>query len=485
MKALFLGQNPVRSSAAKIDGAQVLLDGEAFYRIANSDRLRPFFLSLVSSADLWMFVSSNGALTAGRRSPDCALFPYDTDDKIHDGAEITGPKTIFIVRKAGRQHLWEPGSERGRGIYRTRRNLYKNLRGDKIFFEEINDDLGLTFCLERFGDRAAGKFSLSAEVATFLDALTQTLHRHRGLLAGPVTDAQRRRVLDALGRAGSEYRQRLYTDGFSGRTTPVVGQHLLDFLASALAWTNHSIAANRRPDGLYHAYNLIRLEDRQTLPVRRLYEMLEGLGSIYWHMVSKLRLAAQETFLRADGSPFAQRLAECYHAIRAGIGDFKTPEEYGAFPMDPYSHTPAHTGARQPGLTGQVKEDILCRFGELGVSVQAGCIHFTPRLLRRQEFLPAPAAFTYLDVAGSVRTLRLAAGSLAFTYCQVPVVYRLAPEPFLTVTLADGRKQRQEARRLDAEDSRAIFERRGRVAAIVCGLSSALAAAAGPAGKPR
>ena len=44
----------------------------------------------------------------------------------------------------------------------------------------------------------------------------------------------------------------------------------------ALEWINHSIHANRRPDGLYHAYNLIRLESKAELPIRRLYEMLEG-----------------------------------------------------------------------------------------------------------------------------------------------------------------------------------------------------------------
>src|ERR1019366_1561053 len=129
----------------------------------------------------------------------------------------------------------------------------------------------------------------------------------------------------------------------------------------------------------------------------------EGLGCIYWHMVSKLLLAAQETFFRAldSGAPphLLQKLAGCYHDIRSGIGDHKSPGEYGAFPMDPYSHTPAHAGARQPGLTGQVKEDILCRMGELGLFVEAGQICFRPALLRRDEFLAAPAEFCYYDVA--------------------------------------------------------------------------------------
>ena len=57
-----------------------------------------------------------------------------------------------------------------------------------------------------------------------------------------------------------------------------------------------------------------------------------------------------------------------------GIGVNKSPELYGAFPTDPYSHTPAGKGAQQPGMTGQVKEDVISRFGELGVEVNNGII---------------------------------------------------------------------------------------------------------------
>ena len=67
----------------------------------------------------------------------------------------------------------------------------------------------------------------------------------------------------------------------------------------------------------------------------------------------------------------------------------------------PYSHTPAHGGARQPGLTGQVKEDFLCRLGELGVVVEQGRVHFRPQLLRREEFVTSPCDFVYYDVAGA------------------------------------------------------------------------------------
>ena len=142
---LHLGKNPFQIRSDPVRGEQVMLEGEEFYRIANYDRMRPFFMTVVSDADHWMFVSSNGALSAGRRNADLALFPYYTDDKIRDMVEVTGSKTILVVHRRNRSQLWEPFSERGQGIYRTRRNLYKNFQGNKLIFEEINEDLSLTF----------------------------------------------------------------------------------------------------------------------------------------------------------------------------------------------------------------------------------------------------------------------------------------------------------------------------------------------------
>ncbi|MDX1572190.1 MAG: hypothetical protein R3200_17030, partial [Xanthomonadales bacterium] len=57
-------------------GEFVDLDGERFYAIRNVDRMKPFFISVISHDDHWLFVSSSGGLTAGRVSPDTALFPY-------------------------------------------------------------------------------------------------------------------------------------------------------------------------------------------------------------------------------------------------------------------------------------------------------------------------------------------------------------------------------------------------------------------------
>jgi hypothetical protein len=193
----------------------------------------------------------------------------------------------------------------------------------------------------------------------------------------------------------------------------------------------------------------------------------EGLGSIYWHMVSKLLLAAQECYHQAveanAESSIVTALAATYYDIRQGLGFNKSPAEYGAFPTDPYSHTPMGSGARQPGMTGQVKEEILTRLGELGVSLQGGALHFAPTLLRREEFLPTPAEFTYIDAAQHTRTLPLPPGSLAFTLCQTPVIYVRGAQAKVEVLLADGRTLAKPGNCLDAATWRAILGRDGQV----------------------
>ena len=189
----------------------------------------------------------------------------------------------------------------------------------------------------------------------------------------------------------------------------------------------------------------------------------EGLGSIYWHMVSKLRLAAFEVTKAAvesnESSEVVGRLFDHYFEINAGIGAHKSPELYGAFPTDPYSHTPGGKGAQQPGMTGQVKEDLLCRFGELGVRVTDGCIHFDRALLNGEEFLKEPATFDYVNVDQQWQKLELPAGSLAYTLCQVPVVHLKGDTPGIEVKRADGSSQHVAGLSLDLDTSRAMFRR--------------------------
>ncbi len=202
----------------------------------------------------------------------------------------------------------------------------------------------------------------------------------------------------------------------------------------------------------------------------------EGLGCIYWHMVSKLLLAVQENFFTAQESsannPTCRRLGHLYYRVREGIGFNKSPAEFGAFPIDPYSHTPKHAGARQPGMTGQVKEEILTRFGELGVRVNNGEIRFDPGLLRPQEFLPDPRQFRYLDVGGQWQEISVPAAGLAFSWCQVPVVYKLGGSPELVITRDDGTSQTLANLQLPASDSNELFRRTGRIRHIAVTLET-------------
>lgn len=194
----------------------------------------------------------------------------------------------------------------------------------------------------------------------------------------------------------------------------------------------------------------------------------EGLGSIYWHMVAKLLLAVQENFsqsLSEGSSPeTTQRLGSLYYQVRHGLGFNKTPSEYGAFPTDPYSHSPKHAGAQQPGMTGQVKEEILTRFGELGIRVSEGCVTFNPRLLRHQEFLTQSKPFRYLAVDNEWHEIALTTGSLGFTWCQVPIVYELLDKQDsarLQITNSDNVIETRPELALTDAESRSIFKREG------------------------
>lgn len=458
------------------------------------------------------------------------------------------------------------------------------------------------------------KVEISAELATFFNSVIKTLQDNKNILAGKVSNTERKTVLDGLGKAGSNYRETIYSNGFSRDKSVVSMNELKDFISITKNYLDHSIVANKRNDNLYHAYNLMTVESDTEVSISYLPEMLEGqvavlssgylkpkaaldvldglkssalfrddqysyilypnkelprfdkknnipakqveqsqlltalvkagntqivekdvlgnyhfnssfnnanslkialtnlsntkhaalvekdtplvlnifedifnhkaftgrsgtffgyegLGSIYWHMVSKLVLAVQENCLLAintnESETVIGKLLDHYYEIHAGIGVHKSPELYGAFPTDPYSHTPAGKGAQQPGMTGQVKEDVLSRMGELGVFVKEGRITFNPRLLRKSEFLKKSKPFTYTNLNKEEDTIMLNPASLCFTYCQVPVVYQISNTNSLEVILNNNKKVVFNSLSLDASISKSIFERQGDVNQIM------------------
>jgi hypothetical protein len=203
----------------------------------------------------------------------------------------------------------------------------------------------------------------------------------------------------------------------------------------------------------------------------------EGLGSIYWHMVSKLLLAAQECYFNAikEADPelmTVSKLKEHYYEIKAGIGLYKSPGLYGAFPTDAYSHTPANAGVKQPGLTGQVKEDVISRFGELGILVENGKITFNPSLLNQNEVLQQPETFNYNDLEGNQQSIELSNGQIGFTFCQVPVIYTFGKQNGTVAFFRNGEIKNFESNETDEKTSAAIFSRSGEVQRIECHFSN-------------
>jgi hypothetical protein len=465
------------------------------------------------------------------------------------------------------------------------------------------------------------RFPVSREVVEWLRQLHAGLLGERARLdSATLTGHDRKRLMDELGGAFSDYRRGVYARGFSGGKDGLPLPEVVAFCRLALEHLDHAIRANRREDGLYHSYNLLEIaHDGGSAALRRLDEMLEGqvaalasgvvtpteavhlleglfagrmyrqdqrsfmlypeqvlpaflarnrvpeegvravpllralleagepsvlerdadgvcrfqgdlrnapdlaaaldrlarqerwtesvtrdrqavldlfeavfrhhaftgrsgrmyayegLGCVYWHMVAKLLLAVQEVALRAEReeqpATVREALAKAYYRIRAGLGFEKTAADYGAFPMDPYSHTPAHGGAQQPGMTGQVKEEILTRFGELGVAVEGGLVSFRPTLLRRLELLVEPGTYRCYALDGAPQAIGVPADALAFSFCQVPIVYQSCEgEAWVRVTRHDGTTSTHPGVRLDADGSRSLLSRNGGIRRVDVGV---------------
>ena len=181
-------------------------------------------------------------------------------------------------------------------------------------------------------------------------------------------------------------------------------------------------------------------------------------------------LAAQECYFKGvyeQADPVVVgKIKDHYFEIKAGIGLNKSPDLYGAFPTDPYSHTPANAGAQQPGMTGQVKEDFLSRMRELGIHIQDGEIVFQFSLLDPNELLNQESIFEYFNLRGERQQIILKQGQLGFTFCQVPIVYSTSLEDKLAITSVGGNQILITGHTLGKEMSSKIFQRTGELIQI-------------------
>lgn len=104
-------------------------------------------------------------------------------------------------------------------------------------------------------------------------------------------------------------------------------------------------------------------------------------------------------------------------------------------------------GVQQPGMTGQVKEDIISRFFELGIEVQAGKLHLHTEMLRPEDFVN---------------------GELRFTYCGISFRYVLSTETKMKIEYTDGVSVHFEGSIIDVELSAQIFARSNAIASVTC-----------------
>ena len=465
----------------------------------------------------------------------------------------------------------------------------------------------LNFFITILKNDKSSSFEISTELYHFFEKLNLSFSK----IDSNISNRDRKKFVDDIGEVAAEYRDRIYTSYFSGTKELVGRDKVINFLETAQKAIEQTIDTNKREDGLYHAYNLVNLDDNE-ISINRLSEMLEGqvgilssgylsddeslsvldslkssslfwdeqysyilypnkdllgfldkniipenelnksslltllvkdgnnqivvkdidnkyhfnglfhnascliselenlpseyiklakeetniileifehvfdhksftgrsgtfygyegLGSIYWHMVSKLLLASVEVTQRSidnNSNPKTiGRLFDHYFEINEGIGVNKSPELYGAFPTDPYSHTPRGRGVQQPGMTGQVKEDVISRFHELGFYVNDGKITFEPTVLRKSEFIDEEKSFKFVNLDNEITYMDLNANSLAFTVCQVPIIYNLSDKEDIKIIANDDGEEIIDGHELNFEHSQNIFNRTNLIKAV-------------------
>jgi hypothetical protein len=190
----------------------------------------------------------------------------------------------------------------------------------------------------------------------------------------------------------------------------------------------------------------------------------EGIGCTYWHMVAKLLVAAGECALEAedhDDPEVLARLRSLYIRIRDGLGFRMDAARFGALPIDAYSHSDGRGHAKQPGMTGQVKEELITRRMELGVLFEPEGIRFSPTLLPESEWTTEPTAWPMPGFDGEdAEEIMIPARGIGFQCLGVPVVLRRAEgDARIEIHRADGEVTTIEGNRLDRESTGRLIRR--------------------------
>jgi transcriptional regulator len=111
----------------------------------------------------------------------------------------------------------------------------------------------------------------------------------------------------------------------------------------------------------------------------------------------------------------------------------------------------------------------LTRKGELGIKVRDGKLSFEPTLLNKNQFLQQEETVRFIDFENKPFSITLDKGSLAFTVCQVPIIYKNGDKNQVEVQYKDGKIEVVSSLTLNHENSQKIFSRSGEIVQVtVC-----------------
>jgi len=79
----------------------------------------------------------------------------------------------------------------------------------------------LTFFDSIFEKTSKTELQISEELKSFFESILLTLTSNEHKLQASLSDEDRRTILDRLGRAGSQYREKIYKHHFSGNKTSI------------------------------------------------------------------------------------------------------------------------------------------------------------------------------------------------------------------------------------------------------------------------
>jgi hypothetical protein len=95
-----------------------------------------------------------------------------------------------------------------------------------------------------------------------------------------------------------------------------------------------------------------------------------------------------------------------------------------------------------------------------------GKLHFQPTFLKKSEFLSNDTEVTFAMVDGSKKVIMLAKDSLAFTTCQVPVIYKINSTNNIVLNYKNGETKTIDSLELNEVESKKIVQRTNEISVI-------------------